>query len=548
MSKAFGFFTKKQNSMSSAAFILMIMVVASGLLGLVRLRILYDRFTPDQTGVFFAAFRIPNLLFEFLAMGTVTTAFIPVFTKFLSQGREKTGQVMASVVINITVIVLGIILIPVLIWTPEISRLFAPGFSEAEIIQMTSFTRIMVVLQVVPLIIGNFLTGMLQSYNFFIIPAMAPVLYNIGMIIGVLLLSPSMGLMSAVAGVGIGAGLFMLVQIPLIVHLGYKHVFSRSLRTEGVSDVIKLMIPRMVGLGASQIDVSIDLMLSSLLGAKMVTVFFLAQSLQQLPVRLFGYTISQAALPTLSNASASNKYHEFTQSILKAYQMIIFLIIPASAFFIVLRTPLVRLIFGASMFDWEATVLTAYTLSWFSVSLVAQAISQVFIRGFYALYDSKTPVTVSLITIGVNAVLSSVFILVYHMPVWSLALSSTCASILNAVLLLILLFRRLGTISLREIMLMPVKMGIAGFVSAVVMFICMKIFDQLVFDTTRVFGLILLTGVVGVLGLSVYVFLAWVFNVTEVLTFMRFIDRVKQLRSLLMTANRQIPEDLKESG
>jgi putative peptidoglycan lipid II flippase len=534
MLKIWQILTKKQQTIGSAAIILMCMVIGSGLLGLIRLRMLYDRFTPEQTGVFFAAFRLPNFLFEMLAMGSLASAFIPVFTRYITKDDEAHAQQMASSIINLTVLLLCVLAVPIFIFAEPICHALAPGFNGKELSDMILYTRIMLMLQVIPLVVGNFFTGMLQSYKLFIVPALAPIVYNIGMIIGIAVFSESFGLMAAVIGVGIGAFFFLGIHIPILIRLGYKHRLSFAYRDPGVVEVGKLMVPRLLGLGVSQIDVSVDLALSTMLGPKMVTVFYLAQSLQQIPVRLFGATISQALLPTLSAASAIEDKERFRQSILSAYHMILFFVLPASMLFIVLRIPIIRLTYGATFFDWEATVLTAMTLSMFAFSLFAQAIAQVFTRGFYALYDTKTPVMTGVVTIMVNAVLSVLFIMYFGLPVWSLGLSTTIASILNAGILLLLLNRKIGGFRLFDLLWKPFKMLVAALVAGCIIFVPMKVFDQLVFDTTRVLGLLLLTGVTGGLGLISYMFLSWVFDIGEVKPFIRLIQKVGNVRSFFI--------------
>lgn len=520
----------RQSSLGSAAFILMLMVIGSGLLGLVRLRVLNGIFTPEETGVFFAAFRLPNIIFDLLATGSLSAAFIPVFTKYVTKGQEKAAWHMASTIMNLSILVILVLAVPLFVFTSQISRMFAPGFTEPEILKMASFTRIMLFLQVVPLVLGNYVTGMLQSYNLFLVPALAPILYNTGMIIGILLFASVFGLESAVIGVGIGAVLFLLVQLPLLFRTGYRHSLSMDFRAEGVAEVGRLLGPRIFGMGISQIDVTVDLILSSLLGARMVTVFYLAQSLQQLPVRLFGLTISQAALPTLSKASAEEDLSKFRESVLSAYTMILFFVLPASVFFIVMRIPIVRIIYGASRFDWEATVLTAMTLSTFSVSLFAQSVSQVFTRGFYALFDSRTPVAIGVVTILLNSGLSVLLIVYWHLPVWALGLSTSVASIINALLLALFLYVRVGGFDLMQLVVKPLSMAFAALASGSVVYILLKLMDELVFDTTRVFPLIMLTAITTALGLLTYGFLSWVFDVSEVQTFIRIWDRIRKFR------------------
>ena len=188
MKRVLDIFFKKQTTVGSAAMIMVSMVFASRVLGLVRDRLLAARFAPETLGVYFAAFRLPNLIFELLVTGALTSAFIPVFTKYVTQGKNSDGWRMASTLINLSVVILAIAATPILIWAREFSRLLAPGFTPAQIDQMATFSRIMIICQVIPLLIGNFFTGILQSYNIFLVPAIAPVIYNVGIIIGVVAL------------------------------------------------------------------------------------------------------------------------------------------------------------------------------------------------------------------------------------------------------------------------------------------------------------------------------------------------------------------------
>ncbi|MEK7119276.1 MAG: murein biosynthesis integral membrane protein MurJ [Patescibacteria group bacterium] len=528
-------FQKKQHSIGSAAFILMSMVLASRVLGLVRDRMLSARFSPDDLGVYFAAFRLPNLLFELLVMGAFTSAFIPVFTKYIAKNQENDAYRMAATLINVCLVILLVLMVPLFVWTGEISQFLAPGFSVQQIDQMIMFTRIMMVSQVVPLLVGNFFTGILQSYNLFLVPALAPVVYNVGIIAGILLLTPAMGLYAPVVGVGIGAVLFLAIQIPLIVAVGYRHRMIADLHQKGVQEGAALIGPRTLGLAVSQIDTTVDLILATLLGARMVTIFNFAQHLQQLPVGLFGITIAQAALPMLSLASVKEDTESFKKSILSAMHQILFFVLPVSVLFIVLRIPIVRLVFGASRFDWAATVATGMTLSAFSISLFAQSLIHVLARGFYALYDTKTPVVIGIIAIIINTVLSIVFIQLYKLPVWSLGLSTSIASFVNAGLLLVLLDKRLHAFSRKELLLPPLQMFVAALVAGVIIYIPLKLLDQLVFDTTRTFGLLLLTGSTGFLGLSTYFFIAWVLGVGEVHSFIRLLKKVRRSGAVLLT-------------
>lgn len=534
MRKLASFFFAKQTTVGSAAFILMSMVAASRILGLIRDRMLSARFGPDELGVYFAAFRLPNLLFELLVLGALTSSFIPVFTRYLAKGEEQEAWKMSSILINLGLVIFLFLAFPLFVWSVPISRFLAPGFSDQQIMLMAQFTQIMILFQVPALLVGNFFTGIIQSYNIFLIPAAAPVIYNLGIIGSILFFSTSLGLYAPVVGVGIGAFLFMLIQLPLLLSLGYRHRMQWQYKHSGVVEVGKLMGPRTFGLAVSQIDTTVDLMLASLLGARMVTIFNFAQHLQQLPVGLFGATIAQAALPLLSQVSLKENLGEFKKTLMNALHQILFFVLPISILFMVLRIPMVRLVFGASRFDWQATVLTGMTLSAFSLSLGAQAISQILARAFYALYDTKTPVMISIVSILLNTILSIIFIKILNLPVWSLGLSTSIASFVNAILLLWMLDSKIGGFPKTELLISPFKMLLASLITGVTLYVPLKLLDQLVFDTTRTFGLVMLTGIASAIGLTTYFFLAWVMGVSEVKAFAGLLSRVKRKGTVIL--------------
>lgn len=532
-------FRKSQTSILSAAFVIAAMVATSRVLGLVRDRLLTARFTTDELGIYFAAFRIPNFVFEIMAMGAVSVAFIPVFTSYIYKGKKEEAYRVASSVINLGVIISFIFSLVLFVFADQISKFITPGFKGEELTLMISFTRIMILFQVLPLIVGSFLTGILQSFKQFLIPAIAPVVYNVGIIIGIVFLTPVLHLYAPVVGVVIGAFLFFVIQVPFVLLLNYRHSFKIDIKEKGVREIGKLMLPRTIGMAASQIDSTVDLILASLLSTRSVSVFYLAQHLQLLPVGLFAISIAQAALPNLSEESMKENLVTFKKSFLTSLHQIFFLIFPFSVLFIVLRIPIVRLVFGADRFDWPSTVLTGKTLAYFSISLFAQGAIQLLSRSFFALHDSKTPVMAAILSIVINVVLSVVFIVFLNLPVYALALSTSIASILNALALLILLDIKVFHFDKFALLKPFVKIVFASMVTAFSTYIPLKLLDQLIFDTTRTFELILLTGTVSTFGLAIYLFMAWFLNIEEVAVFLNFAKKVVKVKDLFLEPSKE---------
>lgn len=528
-----GLLFRRQTSILSAATVIAIAVLLSRLLGLLKYRMLTERFVVSDIGVFIAAFRLPNTVFDLIVMGALTTAFIPVFTSYLTKNKETDANEIASTILNLSFLAFLGLSVVFFIFAQQLVEFVAPGLSAKELDMATSFTRIMLIGQTLPLMLGNFLTGILQSHKRFLVAALAPVVYNLGIVLGIFFLSPTMGLNGAVWGVVFGAGLFLIIQIPLALKLNFKYSFKINLSHPGVMEVGRLIVPRTIGLAFTQLNYVANLAISSLISTRAITIFSFAQQLEQLPIGIFAAAISQAALPTLSEEKEKNDHLEsFKKTFLTSFHQILFLVLPVAAILIVLRIPVVRLVYGASKFDWPATVETGRTLIFLGIGLIAEAVINLLVRGFYALHDSKTPVIVGSITIVANILLSVLFIFVlpwFAKDVRGLALASAIADSIYALVLIYLLHKRVEHFHLPDLIYPAAKMGIAAVLTGVALYVPMKLFDQLVFDTTRTFPLIMLTGLAGIVGIAVYLFLTWVLAISELQSFLEIFRKIGRL-------------------
>lgn len=536
---------RRQTNILSAATIIAATVLLSKVLGLAKNRLLTAQFTPAEIGVFLSAFRLPSFIFDLIVMGALTTAFIPIFTSYLSRGKEEEANRIASTVLNLATIVFFLLSLLLMIFTDPLVRLIAPGLTVKEIELVIMFTRIMIVGQTLPLLLGNFLTGVLQSHKRFLLPALAPVVYNVGIIIGILFLSPSWGLYGVVWGVVIGAILFLLIQIPLVLRLKFHYRPIIDWTNNGVREIGRLFVPRLFGLGVSQIGYLVTFSISTLFSARGITIFYFAQQLQQLPVSIFAATISQAALPTLSEENGKDDdLRAFKKTFLTSFHQILYLVLPAAAILIVLRIPIVRLVYGASeLFDWQATVDTGRTLAFLGVGLVAESLINLLVRGFFAMHNSKTPVIIGAITVVLHICLSTFLILGLHFPIWGLALAMAVVDSLYAAVLLGFLYFKVNHMNFSELVVPAAKMFIAALITGLSLYIPMKLLDQLVFDTTRTLPLIMLTGVASGIGLSVYLFLTWLLDIHELESFVALFGRAKRL---LFAAEETVSEVVKE--
>lgn len=528
----FSILTQRQGNILSGAFVIMATVILSKILGLIRDRLLAANFTPDMTAVFFAAFRLPDLIFQLLIFGALSVAFIPVFTEYIEEKGKIEAFKLAQSILNLALLVLLLGSILIFIFAEPLTNIIVPGFDATQKLEVARLTRIILIGQML-LTVGSFFVGILQSFQRFIIPAIAGVFYNLGIILGIVFLGGPLGIMGPAIGVIIGAALHGVMQMPLVFSLGFRFNFFKLFHP-GVKDILRLMSFRTLGLAAEQINETVGVILASLISTASVTYLTFAQHLQIVPVGLFGATIAQAALPVLSAERARGRPEEFKSTLLTTVHQILFLALPAAAFLIVLRIPAVRLVFGASQFNWEATVLTGKTLAFMSIGLSAQAISLLLVRGFYALKDTKTPVLISFLVVIVNILLSLYFVRILNLNVWGLGLAFSISSILSGFLLFVALATKMGGFPVGEVLKPFLKMLMSAVIMGVMLYIPIKLLDSVIVDTTKTAGLLLLTGLSGTFALTVYIILVWFLKVKELYTFVdlgkRIILRATSLR------------------
>ncbi len=532
----------RQTSILSGASVLMIAVFASKFLGLIRDRLLVHNFDTATASIFFAAFKLPDFLFQLLIFGALSVAFIPVFTDFLQKKGEKEALYFANNILNLSLIFFGMVALLAFVFVAPLNNILIPGFKDEQKILTDSLTRVILFGQIL-LVIGAFFIGIAHSFQRFIIPSLAPLFYNLGIILGILFLSQNFGIMGPAYGVVAGAVMHVLIQLPMVNALGFKYRLSFDFFNAGVREIVRLVSVRNIGLVFEQINDAVSIALASLVSYSSVTLLTFAQHLQVVPIGLFGATIAQAALPVLSKEALRGEVEQFKITLLTTMHQILFLTLPAAAILIVLRIPVVRLVFGASQFSWIDTVLTGKTVAFFAGGLAAQSVILLLVRGFYAYKDTKTPVMVSVFVVVLNILLSLFFVQQLKMDVWSLGLAYSISTNLALLLLLYLLNKKVNSFSKRFLFIPALKMLIAALVAAVALYIPIKALDQLVFDTTKTINLIALTGIASLFGIGVYILLVWLMNVRELYTFVELFKKAYQARAWVKTE-----EIIKETG
>ena len=538
------FLQTEHKSILSAAFVIAASFMASAMLGLVRNHLLAARFFGGLEGnldVYFAAFVLPDTIFQLLVVGAVSAAFIPVFQEHLDRGREE-AHYLSNAALTTIGLILALVTVVLIIFARPIAGLMA-HYSPEKLDLMANLIRIMSLAQLL-FTLSAFLTGILQSQRRFLIPAIAPLLYNLGSIIGIYFFSSSLGIYSAALGVVFGAFLHVIVQIPLVKHLGFSPKFVFKPKHTGVITMLRLMPPRALALGLDQIERWVAVNLTSLLAAGSLSIFSFARQLYALPVSLFGVSLSQASFPTLSDEAAQSDLTKFKETLGKSLSQIFFFALPASVLVLVLRIPLVRLAFGARSFPWDATLLTARALALLSLSIAPLAVTQVLTRAFHALKDTRRPLYVGAFSMVVFTVSASYLSGKMGYGVLGITSMMSVSNYLDFILLYIFLRHRIGPIHVSWRLF---KMLIASAATALALWGPMRLLDKYVFDTTRTLPLIGLTLIVSAVGFLVYLIFCKMLAIEELSDVAALVKKLGNWRRILGETDEVIEPPLNEN-
>lgn len=395
-------------SVGLASVVLLISYFASAILGLLRDRLLAGKFGTDKLDAYYAAFTVPDFIALILIFGAISAAIVPIFTSYYVKSKEEAWQYVCDV-LNVFLSVLAAVCLLLIIFTPFLVSLAAPGFSEAKKADTVLLMRIMFLS---PILFGisNIMSGILQVFSRFLATALAPVMYNIGIITGILFFSPILGIVGLAWGVVLGGALHLLIQVPSFIYSGFKYKKVFNFVHPGVLKTLKLMAPRSLGLGALQFNSIIITAIGSTLASGSVAIFNLANNLSSFLTNAIAISLSTAVFPVMSLAYVKEDIKNFQKKFSVAFRQILFLVIPTSILIFILRAQIVRVILGWGRFDWIDTRLTAACLGVFSFGLFAQGLIFVLSKTFYAAHNTKIPALVSVFVVVLNIFLSLLFV------------------------------------------------------------------------------------------------------------------------------------------
>ncbi len=517
--------TCKIDSITIAAGLVAVSSLVSRFLGIFRDRILAGQFGAGNTlDVYYAAFRIPDFIFNLIVLGAISAGFIPILTKLIKSpknkvenlvSREKNNEAwnFANNLLNILGLFLIVVSILGIVFAPQLMKLIAPGFDSGKQTITANLTRIMFLS---PLFLGisSILGGILQTFKRFFVYSLSPILYNIGIIVGALYFVPIWGVYGLAWGVVMGAFLHMTVQVPMVWKLGFRYKPFINLKSKELRKLGRMMVPRTMSLGLSQINLLVITIIASTLMAGSLAIFNFANNIQSFPIGIFGISFAIAAFPTLS-AVAFDKA-KLTENFSRTTRQILFFLLPATVLLLTLRAQIVRIILGTGRFDWQDTILTINTLSYFSISLFAQALIPLLIRVFYARHDSKTPFFIGLFSAMLNVILSLIFAQRYGVA--GLALAFSLANIFNFIMLWLVLHNELGDMDEEKILFSTIKFSIGAIACGVMVQGVERIVEPYVNMETFI-GIFIQTSLAALFGLFVYLAVCALFKSEELLHF-----------------------------
>lgn len=545
----------KAKTVSLTALLLAVSSFLSQFLGFFRDNLLANLFPKEITDVYFASFRVPDLVYAIIITGGITAAFLPVFAEVFKKDGAEEAKRLSSSVLTLFFICLVIISSVLFMLTPQLLKIVAPGFSAEQRSLAVILTRIMFLS---PILLGlsAIFSSILQFFNIFIATALAPIFYNLGIITGIIFFSPRMGPAGLALGVVLGACLHFLIQIPPFLKSGFSLKPSFSWKIFGLKKIFTLMIPRTIGSTASVFNLIFITAVASTLSAGAISIFNFSNNIQSFPSSLIGVSFATAIFPFLSRVFADNNKEKFAKNFSAVFCHILFLIIPISVLVFLLRAQAIRLILGtyfsgSGLFGWNETRLTAASLGIFSISLFAAAIIPFLAKVFFSRHNTSTPVKIAIASIFSNMVFCLFFTRVLSfsnffqktavsllklkgipdISVLGLPLAYSISVILQFFLLNFYLKKAIGKFSYKEIFSCLKRVLASTFLMAISVYLCLNAYS-LVFSTNTVLSVFFQAFFAGIAGIGAYFLFSSVFRVREAETIVLFLKKtINQLKT-----------------
>lgn len=473
-----------------------------------------------DSDIYFTAFRIPDLVYNLLILGTLSVAFIPVFSQYYLKDKPRAFTI-ASTVLNISAIGMALVCIIIFIFATPLTKLIAPGFEGEQLAMTVTITRIMMLSPII-FTVSNVFSSVLISMKKFLIVNTAPLLYNFGIIFGILFLYPRFGLAGLAYGVIFGALMHVGIQIPEAIRHGFqwKPVFAYT--DAGVRKIGSLFLPRIVGLDNSYVNLIVVSIVGSSLVTGSITAFNYANNIQAVALGIFALSSAVAVFPALSDFYSKHDMKGFIDTLQHTIIRVLYFIVPITIMILLLRAQVVRLLLGYGKCDWTCTITTFDTLGVLALGLIAQSLTPLFARAFYARQNTKTPVAISLIGITINATCSYWF--AQTMSVTGIALGFVIGTTVQCILLFAAMhmsFDKKDEVTKRTLhvfdaalVTQSLKILLASIVLGLVTYTTLNV-AAFGFNTRTIIGIFIQTALAGIFGGIAYLILTRAMHVSE---------------------------------
>jgi putative peptidoglycan lipid II flippase len=408
------FFNHQSKTVNSAAFVIAAASFLSAVLGIFRDRLLAGRFgAGNELDIYYAAFRIPDFISTVLILGAIAAAITPIFSRYLVSSRKEAFDFLANL-LNVFLMGIALICVILIIFAPQIMPLIAPGFEGEKKELAILLTRIMLFS---PLLLGisNIVSAVLRIFQRFVISSLSPIMYNFGIIFGILFLVPRFGLKGLAFGVVLGGLLHLLIQLPIFFKVGFGFKKTVNLKERGLKEVIILTIPRSVGLAATQINLLVVTNIASLLSAGSIAVLNLSENLSRPLFTFVAVSYSTAAFPALTLAFSKKDKEKFDKTFSSTFNKILALLLFLSFLFFIFRNQIVKIIFHVGAFDISNVNLTSACFGLFCLGIFAQGLVNFLAKAFYAVSDTKTPAIAALAGMVANAIFCFSFVKIFSL-------------------------------------------------------------------------------------------------------------------------------------
>ena len=543
MSKVKKIFNSQSKTITSAAILLGTATLASKFLGFIKLRLLSMTFSVGaELDAYTAATKIPDLVFSLLVLGAISSSFIPIFLHYIDNKKEKDGWDFVNNVLNLIVAGTVIISIIGIIFAPQIIRIIAPGFKN----DPRRFTKAVILMRILfanPVIFAasSVMGGILRSFKRFLLYALAPLLYNIGIIIGILFFSKWWGIFGVAAGAILGALMHFSIQFAGAIASGFKYRPIFSFRHSGIKKLFKLMIPHIMGIAANQINILIFTFIASRLIVGDIFLFNSTELIYNLPIGIFAISLSIAAFPMLSSLAAKKDWNKFRKTVSETIRQTLFLIIPSSVMIFALRAQIVRIVLGSKNVSWQTTAAASQTLGFLAMGMFAAGLLPLLSRSFYSLNDTFTPFISGLAGVVISAVCG--FYFSSKIGVAGLGLAFAMAAGVNTFILIILLRKKLKGIEIKKIISLLFKViPAAGLMAITIQSIKYIIAPRINMQTF--FGVIMQGALAGIAGIVVYCIICLVLKWEEMILFKEAL--IRRLRFGRSVQTQEIADDIDE--